>query len=563
MAEKYHTVMLFCDRMNYMKVLFRNRIIKISAAVFFLVIAALAVFHLISDQRRSKEESKIINDINSLKLVKYKDETVYSDLQILLELSSKKYSDSFLGFINERISFLYKSMGDDLHYYTSLGKALYYLEKSRNFQTMLNLYADLIDYQYIPNGNYDLAEQVLLKIENIERNEGIEEARMKTTIYRIKGDIAYYNQNYASASEMYAVAAQVIHESDKPVLSFFLPIAEVHEARNLIELGKFSEAEKLLEKYIEIEGHGGTQSYPFEDVVIKLCTIPLYQAACCIYAHNGDYENLKTCIERLIDYSYKQTFERMALITLLKLKTEYGLPPELENFIQKKLDSLYSVIYLQDSKSYTDMCNSQINSTISLLEEAESIRTEKKRSCIIFCSFGLLCIALALLAFKIKQKSYIDELTGTFNRRYLNKKLARNEKHHIPYSVIMLDIDDFKHVNDTYGHDTGDIVLKSIGEILNYRCRPKKIEAFRYGGEEFVLLIYADEILSPAVIAENIRHEVMAQKWHFNETVTVSLGVADKSTTEEGLSIIKQADIFLYYAKRHGKNQVCAGITEG
>lgn len=559
MVEKYHTVILFCGRINYMKTRFRNRIVQIFVAVLLLTGMTVPVFHLVSEQKRIKEENKIISDINSLKLVKYKDETVYSDLQILLELSSKKYSDSFLGFINERISFLYKSMGDDLHYYTSLGKALYYLEKGQNFQTMLNLYADLIDYQYIPNGNYDLAEQILLKIESIERVEGIKETRMKTTIYRIKGDVAYYAENYEFASEMYAVAEQVLQESAKPEQGFFLPIAEVHEARNLIELGKFSEAEKLLEKYIEIEGHGGPQNYPFEDVVIKLRTIPLYQTACCIYAHNGDYENLKTCIERLIDYAYKQSFERMALITLQKIKTEYALPPEIESFFRKKLDSLYYVIYLIDSKSYTDLCNSQINSTISLLEEAEFIRAEKRRNSVIIGSFGLLCAVLAFFALKIKQKSYIDELTGTFNRKYLNKKLAINEKRNIPYSVLMLDIDDFKHVNDTFGHDAGDIVLQSIGEILNYRCRSKKIEAFRYGGEEFTLLIYDTEILSPLAVAESIRREIMEQSWYFNERVTVSIGVADSTNSDKTLPLIKQADIFLYYAKKHGKNQVCNG----
>ena len=125
----------------------------------------------------------------------------------------------------------------------------------------------------------------------------------------------------------------------------------------------------------------------------------------------------------------------------------------------------------------------------------------------------------------------------------------------------MLDIDDFKVINDTYGHDAGDIVLQTIGEILNYRCREKTIEAFRYGGEEFALLIYAGELLSPLAIAENIRHEIVAQKWQFDETITVSIGVADKTNTEKDMSIIKQADIFLYYAKKHGKNQVCSGIN--
>ena len=82
-----------------MKSIFRNRIIKISIAVFLVICITIPVFYLISEQQRIKEEIKITNDINKLKLVKYKAETVYADLNILQELASKNYSDSFLGFI--------------------------------------------------------------------------------------------------------------------------------------------------------------------------------------------------------------------------------------------------------------------------------------------------------------------------------------------------------------------------------------------------------------------------------------------------------------------------------
>ncbi len=545
-----------------MKAIFRNRIIKISIAVFLVICITVPVFYLISEQQRIKEEIKITNDINSLKLVKYKAETAYADLQMLQALASKNYSDSFLGFLYERMSFIYRSKGDNMYYYTSVGKALYYLEKSKNFQTMLNLYADLIDYQYIPNGNYDLAEQVLQKIEDIELNEGIKEPRMQTTIYPIKGDLAYYEKNYELAAQMYETSEQIIEDKGKRLLAFFLPITLIHKARNLIELGEYEEAQSLLEELVKNKEKYNSTDYSFKDVVNKLMVIPLYQAQCCIYAHNAEYAKLKVCIEKLIDHAYRQSFEGMALATLQKLNREYTLPPELENSIHIKIETLYSVIYLKDSRSYAALCNSQINSAIFLLEEKEFVKAERRSTVIMLCSFVFVCIVFAFVAYKIKQKSYIDELTGIYNRRYLTKKLALNEKRHIQYSVLMLDIDDFKIINDTYGHDAGDIVLQTIGEILNYRCREKTIEAFRYGGEEFALLIYEDELLSPVAVAENIRHEIVAQKWHFNKTVTVSIGVADKTTTEKDMSIIKQADIFLYYAKKHGKNQVCSGIEK-
>ena len=543
-----------------MSLALRKRIIKISASVLLFAMAAFGVYHFVSARQRKKEEIKITKDINSLKLIKYKDNTFYSDLQILFDIAEKKHSDAFKGFIYERISFVYKCMGDELQYYTYLGKALYYLEKGKNFQTMLNLYADLIDYQYIPNGNYDLAEQILIKIENIEKSEGIQEPRMATTIYRIKGDFAYYSKDYERASQYYEEAIQIVNGNDY-LQGFFMPIILIHKAKNLIELQKYSEAESILEEFIQNEDAFDNTDYSFEDVVKKLEAIPLYQTECCLYAHNQNYDKLKFSIEELIDHAYRQSFERMALATLQKLSKEYELPPEIESFVERKIDNLHSVIYIKDSKAYTELCNSQINSTVQALEEDELIRTEKQSTIVLVSSLFAACLVLSLLYMKIKRRSYIDELTGIYNRRYLTKKLAKNEKHHIPYSVIMFDIDNFKRINDTYGHDAGDIVLQGIGEILSYRCRVKTIEAFRYGGEEFTLLIYDGELLSPSTIAENIRHEIVAQKWQFNETVTVSIGVADKSTADKNLPILKQADIFLYYAKNHGKNQVCSGIN--
>lgn len=541
-----------------MSLFFHGIKFKILFIIFTVLFIMVPVFCVISREQRKAEENAIINDINSLQLLKYSKKTLYSDLQTLQDLSEKRYSDSFKGFIYERISFVYRCMGQNLNYYTYVGKALYYLEKSKNYQTMLNLYIDLIDYQYIPNGNYDLVQQVLYKIDEIEKKEGITESRIKTTVYRIKGDFAYYTGKYELASQMYEISEETAEDAVSYIRDFFLPITTAHEARNLIELKRYEEAEsKIMEL---VQENQSFENYPFGEVVIKLMSIPLEQVKCCLYANSADYENLKNSIEKLVDYAYTNSFERLALLTLQKIKKEYKLPDDVNDNIQKKIENLYSIIYLKNSKNYTDFCSSQINSTVSSLEEETFIKNEEKRSIVLIASLSIVIIVLGIICVKIKRKSYMDDLTGIYNRRYLSKKISRNEKRKISYSVIMLDIDDFKHINDTYGHDVGDIVLHNIGEILSYRSRPKKIEAFRYGGEEFTLIIYDTEILSPLSIAESIRREIMEQKWHFNETVTVSIGVADKSSMEKDLSILKQADLFLYYAKKHGKNQVYNGI---
>ncbi len=164
----------------------------------------------------------------------------------------------------------------------------------------------------------------------------------------------------------------------------------------------------------------------------------------------------------------------------------------------------------------------------------------------------------------LRQQSIRDPLTGLFNRRYLEetlqRELARAERHAQPTSVIVLDIDHFKRVNDDYGHDAGDIVLRAVAEVLRKAVRAEDI-ACRYGGEEFVLLMPGAGADIARERAERVRAAVAASTLvHADQSLgalTISAGVAsypDHGDTAERL--IKAADIALYKAKRSGRNRV-------
>ena len=118
----------------------------------------------------------------------------------------------------------------------------------------------------------------------------------------------------------------------------------------------------------------------------------------------------------------------------------------------------------------------------------------------------------------------------------------------------MIDIDDFKHVNDTYGHLTGDQVLRRLGVILVKEGSPE-VKAYRYGGEEFTILVEKNALSQIENIAEHIRYYMEIQTWDFdtNLTITVSLGCA---TGSEPVDVVKIADDNLYTSKTRGKNQV-------
>ncbi len=179
-------------------------------------------------------------------------------------------------------------------------------------------------------------------------------------------------------------------------------------------------------------------------------------------------------------------------------------------------------------------------------------------------------VALALnnlvLREQLQQQATRDGLTGLYNRRYLDatlpRELQRVARQQQSIGVIMLDIDHFKHFNDSYGHDAGDALLRAVGAFLRNNTRGEDI-ACRYGGEEFILVLPSAGIIDTQQRAEAIRSGIQALHLEHHgqplETVTVSLGVAvlsDSSAATSADMLIRQADQALYRAKRAGRNQV-------
>jgi diguanylate cyclase (GGDEF)-like protein len=163
----------------------------------------------------------------------------------------------------------------------------------------------------------------------------------------------------------------------------------------------------------------------------------------------------------------------------------------------------------------------------------------------------------------LRTQSLSDPLTGLHNRRYLNEtlghELVRTEREHTPLSIIVADIDHFKMINDTYGHQFGDTVLVAIARLLKKYVRGSDI-ACRYGGEEFLLVLHNTTGDNAAKRAEEIRQASAAlciQHEHGTVMITISFGIAtypDHGNNVE--SLISKADQALYQAKRAGRNQV-------
>ncbi|MEC0088905.1 sensor domain-containing diguanylate cyclase [Paenibacillus macquariensis] len=154
--------------------------------------------------------------------------------------------------------------------------------------------------------------------------------------------------------------------------------------------------------------------------------------------------------------------------------------------------------------------------------------------------------------------SYTDKLTGLKNRRFVQEKLEEQLIQYgntqEPFSICILDIDYFKKVNDTWGHQTGDEVLEKLADVLISHSRHKDVVA-RYGGEEFVMILPDMDIRESKIKAENLRHAIENIAWD-KGNITVSIGVATVTPRDSDTTILKQADLALYASKENGRNRV-------
>jgi diguanylate cyclase (GGDEF)-like protein len=162
---------------------------------------------------------------------------------------------------------------------------------------------------------------------------------------------------------------------------------------------------------------------------------------------------------------------------------------------------------------------------------------------------------------RLKETSFKDEVTGLYNRRFfsirLEEEMQRHRRFNHPVSVVLMDLDGFKAVNDELGHAVGDESLRDVAQILVKHSRGINVVA-RYGGDEFVVLLVETSRAGARLYADRIRHVVSTHAFAHGKPLTASFGLAslpddDAATAEE---LVRAADEALYAAKRAGKNQV-------
>jgi diguanylate cyclase (GGDEF)-like protein len=167
-----------------------------------------------------------------------------------------------------------------------------------------------------------------------------------------------------------------------------------------------------------------------------------------------------------------------------------------------------------------------------------------------------------LLYEEMRRLAITDDLTGLCNRRHFLERLQgeidRARRYAVPFGLLFIDIDNFKDLNDSFGHQVGDRVLAELGTVLKHWARSSDLVA-RYGGEEFVVLLPMADKARSQIAAERLRTLIQRHTFYRRKKLTVSVGVAgfptDGDSTERLLGCVDEA---LYMAKNTGRNRTCA-----
>lgn len=176
-------------------------------------------------------------------------------------------------------------------------------------------------------------------------------------------------------------------------------------------------------------------------------------------------------------------------------------------------------------------------------------------------------LLLQELAATLELESTVDMLTGLYNRRYMLKRMDEEiinyKKNGTKFSIIIGDIDFFKRVNDTYGHDFGDFVLKTVSEVLKSTLEEKDCIC-RWGGEEFLILLSKTDLETSQNAAEKMRQKIQEKIFEYNDRslfLTMTFGICIYSDNENIDDIIKKADNALYHGKINGRNCIVTSTS--
>jgi len=454
-----------------------------------------------------------------------------------LALTKKFDDDETKGFIHAELGILYSYIGQEdksMEFYQKSYE--YYQKAGKNFYAYNSLRNIAINHSY--KERYE--EAIVIYKEIIENADKIGNIEVIAGVYTgmAWAQLKKADKDPEAAYQYMLIASQYAEQAQQ----HDIPLSHaIDKAYLLMEMERYQEAlasSELAEQYIKEYQPG-----QYAQTVSKL---NLWYLKAEIYFKLADYENAFLVQEKYASFALSLA-GRSNFAELDEIRMRYESE---QADLQKKI--------LEQNESVQSL----------LLQETQH-EIENKQLLVTVIAVLALILAWTLVKVISGQKqlfkvSNTDSLTGVANRRLLidlgNKQFAHAKKSQEQLSILMLDVDDFKAVNDDYGHKIGDSVLKDIASI-GHNCMRSYDKFGRVGGEEFMALLPNTSNEEAQQIAERLRLFIFEHRWGYelDRSVSVSIGVAhyDEERHQRFEQLLKSADVLLYQAKHTGKNKVC------
>lgn len=327
-----------------------------------------------------------------------------------------------------------------------------------------------------------------------------------------------FNQKYAQTQQKfyddYKALINGLLNQEIDIFCYLKPLIDFENGENssIVSLGK---------ALVEIKRGVGVTKENFD-------VLPLLDEAITNLKLTGELSKL-----------HKKWFNKKSYIELTRSETIFLVL----SFFGISFTTLVVIVYFINKKKWlmtNDMLQKEVKKQTQRLEEQNH--------------------ELTRLQEELKEQLNKDALTNIYNRKFYNQKLLEMlslfERYGTVFSFVIFDIDDFKKINDTFGHALGDRVLIELTQMVNQHIRITDY-LFRIGGEEFVILFANTELEDARKVAEKLRENIEKELTTLNNhTVTVSMGLTQVHKEDNAQSIFKRADELLYQAKKSGKNQV-------
>lgn len=525
--------------------------------MFFLFIALLFVtlttWYLRQKTRDKMEKhaESILASIDDDKNISYVSKEQLEEL-----LQSKSLKPAIKGQIYQLLAEMSYQSDKKTDYNTYVAYSIYYYQKADYSEQMVTLYTEYLGRLY-ENSGFDSAKEFLDKQNENYPVKKYKDKQSTVSYYLGYADVEEMRGDYVSAGEKLKLAAEYLEQiTDQPHYERLLAKYRLLSARLALLQNQTEEAVSILSGYRE----GDTLGLPEGNrLVLYDFTLPYHELMGKIMLLKGMEKEALVHINRYLDACEESSFFMMQYRMLKYILSEHS------DTLSRKNRELYQKQFIQLSEHNIKYLSTQYcEGLLEHLEQAQNqLKVDEQRELNHnLIMYGLLFLAYCvLIVCTILQYCMLyihtDSLTRLTIRSQYDKQRNTLERKKVPYFLLILDIDDFKAVNDTYGHLAGDVVLHQIASIVKNQLNPKD-HAYRYGGEEICVILRENTLQEAYQVADKIRMEIHQFPWktlipEIAAPLSISGGLAE---ARNGKNPFQRADQALYYSKDHGKNQI-------